>query len=132
MSKKNIKITLALILVLCLKVSLLSADKVVNKVVAMVGNETILASELNEVAKPIIDQYQKANPDLLKNDGITKLKKSILDQMVDEKVLLQEAKRQKLTVSKRKQDLAWEDIKKRFKTEADFKPLFYVFPCTLR
>jgi parvulin-like peptidyl-prolyl isomerase len=116
--KKNLSIVSILMISL---VPLFSAENVVNKVVAVVGSETILSSDLNEISKPIIEQYKKVNPDVLKNDGMTKLKKSILDQIIDEKVLLQQAKKQKITVTKRKQESALEDVKKRFKSDAEYK-----------
>jgi parvulin-like peptidyl-prolyl isomerase len=99
----------------------LHAEKIVNKVIAVVGDETILSSELNKLYESIVDQYKKLNPDILKNQGDKKVKQRILEQMIDEKVLLQEAKRKKITVSRRKRELAFGEVKKRFKTEQAFK-----------
>ncbi len=92
-----------------------------NKVIAKVGNEPILISDLDEITKPLIEQYKKVNPDFLKNDGEKTLKQNVLNQMIDEKIALQEAKKQKLTVSKRKEESAYSEIKSRFKDEAEFK-----------
>jgi parvulin-like peptidyl-prolyl isomerase len=97
------------------------AEKFSNKVIVKVGKDSILLSDFEGIANPIIDQYKQLNPNFLENDGEKKLKDNILEQMIDEKVILQEAKNKKINVSKRKIDKSLEEVKDRFKTEDEFK-----------
>jgi len=94
--------------------------KVVDKTVATVDGEVILMSEYENRAKPVIEEYQQflKGPD--KETRIKDLKEKILDQMIDERVLIHEAKRNKINVDKKEIEDGIEEIKKRFATEEEY------------
>lgn len=94
--------------------------KVVNKTVATVGGEVILMSEYERRAKPVIEEYEKflTGPD--KEIKIKELKEKIIEQMIDEKILIQEGKRKKIKVNNKEIQDGMEEIKKRFATEEEY------------
>ncbi|RLD16175.1 MAG: hypothetical protein DRI36_06060 [Caldiserica bacterium] len=95
--------------------------KILNKVVATVDGEPIFLSELNSRARPIIEEYSKiVNPEELKKKE-KDIKEEILNQMIEEKLLLQEAKRKGIRVSEREVDEGIAEIKSRFKSEKEYQ-----------
>ncbi|MFH1540562.1 MAG: peptidylprolyl isomerase [Elusimicrobiota bacterium] len=92
---------------------------VVNKVVAKINSDIILQSEYDEVINPIISQIKKAYSDTVSQDDIDKkivqVKKELLDQMINQKLLLQEAKKKDIKVTKREIDEGIKMVKDRFK-----------------
>jgi len=101
-------------------VTLLNAG-VVNKAVAKVNNEVILQSDFDTVADPYIQQmtmaYGKALPQAELDSKIAEMKKKILDRMIDQKILLQEAKKKNIKVTAKDTDDGLNTIKERFKTK---------------
>lgn len=94
--------------------------KIVNKVIATVDGESILLSDYNKVADPIIEAYTKENPDLAGSAKLGELKKEILQQMIDEKLILKAAKKKSIQIPKVKVDQGVRDIKSRFPSEQAF------------
>jgi len=94
--------------------------KVVNKTVATVGGEVILMSEYERRAKPVIEEYEKflTGPD--KEIKIKELKEKIIEQMIDERILIQEGKSKKIKVNNKEIQDGIEEIKKRFGTEEEY------------
>ena len=119
--KKNTILTIFSIVCIFSTNVLFGADKFTNKILAKVGKETILLTEFNDLTLPIIEQYKKERPDLLANGGEEKLKEDMLNQMIDERVLLLEARKNKVSVTKVAIDKAVNEIKDRFKTEDEFQ-----------
>jgi len=106
--------------ILCLFIANSLRAKVVDKTVATVDNEVILMSEYENRAKPVIEEYGG----LLKGPDseikMKEIKEKILDQMIDEKVLIHEAKRKKIDVTRKEIQDGIEEIKKRFATEEEY------------
>ncbi|MFC1566450.1 peptidylprolyl isomerase, partial [bacterium] len=65
-------------------------------------------------------EYKKLNPQLFETKE-AEIKKEILNTMIEKKVLLLEAKKNKIRASKRKVEKLLGDIKKQFKSEKDFQ-----------
>ena len=109
-----------LFIILCLFIASSPRAKVVDRTVATVDGEVILMSEYEKRAKPVIEEYEKflTGPD--KEIRIRELKEKILDQMIDEKILIHEAKRMKFRVSRKEIQDGIEEIKKRFGTEEEY------------
>jgi parvulin-like peptidyl-prolyl isomerase len=98
------------------------AQKVLDKALAIVNGETILLSEYNKIASPIIDQYKQVAPkNEFSEDKVAELKKKVLDQMIDDRLMIQEAKAQKLRATKRELDNGIEKVKSRFANDAEFQ-----------
>lgn len=95
--------------------------KVVDKTVAIVNGEAIMFSEFDKVAAPIIQQYKQATPEAEQTpERLKDLKQKLIEQMVDDKVLKQEAKKNKIKVNKREIEEGIKQVKKRFKDENEF------------
>ncbi|MFC1501456.1 peptidylprolyl isomerase [Elusimicrobiota bacterium] len=96
--------------------------KVVDKTVAIVDGKAIMASEFEEIMEPVMEQFRMVTP---KEDQtpekIKELRMRILDQMIDDKLTKQEAKKKKIRVAKREVEQAMEQIKRRFPSEEAFK-----------
>lgn len=94
--------------------------RVVDKTVATVDGDVILMSEYERRAKPLIEEYEKflTGPD--KEIRIKEFKEKILDQMIDEKVLIHEAKKMNIRVTGKEIQDGIEEIKKRFATEEEY------------
>jgi len=93
---------------------------VVNKTVAKVNNEVILQSDFDSVADPFIKQmamaYEKSLPQAELDSKIADMKKKILERMIDQKLLLQEAKKKNVKISSKDIEDGLKTIKERFKT----------------
>jgi len=121
MRKSNVSANLIFpFIILCLFIANSSPAKVVDKTIATVDGEVILMSEFEKRAKPVMEEYEKflTGPD--KEMKVKDLKEKILDQMIDEKILIREAKRMKFNVSRKEIQDGIEEIKKRFGAEEEF------------
>ncbi len=91
--------------------------EVVGRSIATINGEAIYLSEYQANLKTLMDQQPKAGAD---NEGAAewkaKGKKLLLDQMIEEKLLLQEAKRKKVVVPKRQLEEGILQVKNRFKS----------------
>src|SRR3989339_1098238 len=92
---------------------------IVNKTIAKVNDDVILQTDYDKVANPVVEQIKSNYSDTMTKEEIekkiTEIKKELLDQMIDQKLLLQEAKKRDLKVSKREVDDGIGTIKDRFK-----------------
>ena len=113
-------IAVFLFAILCLFMVSSPGAKVVNKTVATVDGEVILMSEYERRVKPVIEEYEKflTGPD--KEIKIKELKEKILEQMIDEKILISEAKRKKVKVNNKEIQDGIGEIRKRFGTEEEY------------
>jgi parvulin-like peptidyl-prolyl isomerase len=94
--------------------------KVLDKTVATVDGEVILMSEYEKRARPIIEEYEKLLKGPDKDIRIKELKENILEQMIDEKILIHEANRKKIKVTRKEIQDGIEEIKKRFASEEEY------------
>src|SRR5262249_17775942 len=82
----------ALIFALCLVPSACFA-KVLDRTVATVNDQAIMLSEFEKNAAPILEQFKKTSPQAEQTpDRIQDIKKRVLDQMIDDRLLIAEAK----------------------------------------
>lgn len=90
-----------------------ASAKNVDRIVAKVNNDIILQSEFNESVNSFMSQAQFSE-----NSG--EIRKKILDQMIDEKILLQEVKKEKIEVSDDEIKTAFQNLRDKFPTKEDF------------
>ncbi len=95
--------------------------KVINKTVATVNGEVILLDEYQKKTELFIDQYKKIAKEKDLESKIGEIKKEILNQMIDEKLMFQEAEKKKIKISKRKIEKGVDSVKERFSGEEEFK-----------
>lgn len=99
-----------------------SYAKVVDKTLAIVNGEAIMYSEYQKTADPVIEQYKQAAPAAEQTpEKLKEFKQKLLDQMIDDKVLKQEAKNRKIKVTKRETEEGIAQVKKRFPSDAEFQ-----------
>ena len=74
------------------------------------------------IIDPVIEQYKLVTPATEQTpEKVEELKKKLLDQMIDDKLLKQEARKQKIRVSKRDGEEGIDQVKSRFTTESEFQ-----------
>ncbi|MCX5777648.1 MAG: peptidylprolyl isomerase [Elusimicrobia bacterium] len=116
------KIVLLSTIVIGCAAAVLSAATMVDKTVAMVNNEAIMSSEFDRLIAPVMEQYKTVTPIAEQSpEKIKEIKQRLLDQLVDDRVLKQEAVNHKIKVSKRDVDQGVAQVKKRFETDAVFQ-----------
>ncbi|MEO6461533.1 MAG: SurA N-terminal domain-containing protein, partial [Candidatus Eisenbacteria bacterium] len=93
----------------------------IDGVVAVVNDEVVLSSEVDEQLYLFLQQA-RARPD---SAEVAQLRREILDRIIDEKVIVSEAKRQNLSLAeaelKKNVDDAIADVKQRLGSEAAFR-----------
>jgi peptidyl-prolyl cis-trans isomerase C len=96
--------------------------KVLDRTLATVNGQAILLSEFEKNATPVLEQFQKSAPASDQTpDRVADIKKRVLDQMVDDRLLVQEAKKQNIHVSQLEIDEGVKKVRTRFSTEDEFK-----------
>jgi len=104
---------------MALGVPLLAA--VLDRTLATVNGDVILLSEFEKNASQVLEQFKKATPAADQTpERIMEIKKRVLDQMTDDKVLAQEAKKKNIRVSQLEVDDGVKKVRNRFATEEEF------------
>jgi len=122
----NLKISLALVTAssLVLAGTPLPAATVVNRTIATVNGEAVLLSEFDKNFNSFLEQQKNMLPaEQLTPEWEKETKKKILEQMIDDKILLQEAKKRKVRVSQRELEGGVIQIKARFLPDAGRREL---------
>lgn len=89
--------------------------KIMNTIVAKVNGEPIMSSEFEKNKSTVMQQYKQAMPGFFKQKNAQEeLSKKVLDQMIDDVLLKQKAKKMKIKVYSRELDKGVNEIKKRF------------------
>lgn len=91
----------------------LAEAKTVNRIVAWINEDIITQTE--------IDKAMSAIETNLTPEQMNKLQQQVLDKLIEEKLILQEAKRQKITISPAELEEALNKVKKQFKSINEFK-----------
>ena len=86
--------------------------RVVERIVAVVGDEIILESEVNERSRPFLQEIAALPDPAQRAQRTAALRREVLDRIVDEHLLLQQADELKLSVSSEEIDRSIEQIKK--------------------
>ena len=96
--------------------------KVLDRTVATVNAQAIMLSEFEKNATPILEQFKKTSPAVEQTpEHIKDIKKRILDQMIDDRLLVEEAKKKTIRVSQLEVDDGVKKVRTRFATEDEFK-----------
>jgi peptidyl-prolyl cis-trans isomerase SurA len=86
--------------------------EVVEKIVALVNNEVITLSDLEEMGKPMYEEVMKSSTPADREQKLQEAHRAVLDHLVESKLLDQEIKKRKIEVPDRDVDAAVEDIMK--------------------
>ncbi|MDR2426374.1 MAG: SurA N-terminal domain-containing protein [Endomicrobium sp.] len=118
MVKKLLSVFMLSVFVTC---NVFAVDSDVDKTIAVVNNEPIMASEFNKVLIPMLEQYKQTVPVSEQSEArINEFKKALLNQRIEDILLKQQAKKNKIKVSKKELGDGIAQIKKRFANEAEF------------
>jgi parvulin-like peptidyl-prolyl isomerase len=99
----------------------LLATEVVDKTLAVVNGESILASEFNNLFSQEFEEYKQDTPVASQTkQKENELKDSVLDKQIVNIVLKQEAKKQKVQVSKKEVQDNIDKIKKEYANDSEF------------
>ncbi len=93
---------------------------VVDKVIVKVNNENILKSDFDKLYNSALEQYTQFSDKKLTDEEKEQLKQKVLDQLIIDKLLLQEAKKQNIKVTKREIEEGIKTVKSRFPSDSAF------------
>src|SRR4029077_14241041 len=89
--------------------------KVLDRTVATVNDQAIMLSEFEKNAAPILEQFKKTSPAAEQTpERIQDIKKRVLDQMIDDRLLIEEAKKKNIRVSQLEVDDGVKKVRTRF------------------
>jgi|GEM_PF-2158114 len=92
----------------------ISGSKVVERIVAKVNDEVIFRTELDEYLRRATAQLQGSS------SNEKELERRVLEQLIEERILLQEAKREEIVISEEELKSALQNLKDRFPTKEEF------------
>jgi len=94
---------------------------IVEGIAAVVNGQPIFVSEVNEALAPYRAEFAKTYRGAELEDKVRQAVQTLLSQMIDRRLLLQEADRLGLSVSATTLDTAFEKIRSRFASEEEFR-----------
>ncbi|MCL2334465.1 MAG: SurA N-terminal domain-containing protein [Endomicrobia bacterium] len=101
--------------------ALAAGSDIADQTLAVVNGEPIFSSDFNAAFMPMLDQFKQTVPQDQQTEAkVNELKTAVLNQKIEETLLKQEAKKQKIKVSKKEVQDAVDQIKKRFANESEF------------
>ena len=80
--------------------------EIIDRCVAVVNNDVITQSEVNETGKPLFQRVAKQAPAAELGEALQEARKRVLEKLIDKKLLLQEAKRYNMSVTDEEVDKA--------------------------
>jgi peptidyl-prolyl cis-trans isomerase SurA len=93
--------------------------EILDKIVAVVNGDVITLSELREISVPYLERM-KAQYSINHDEAqVKETEKRILDQLIDEKLVKQEADRLKIVIEKKEIDMAIRETKEKNKLSED-------------
>lgn len=111
--KRSVCLVICSILVLCFTaVNIAGSAEVVDRIVAVVNDDIVTFSELNQFINPYTDKIKTLGYSLEKErEMLFKVREDILNQLIDQKLTDQEIKRFKISVTEKEIDAAVERVK---------------------
>lgn len=116
---RNKIILIFTVLICCFNLKFALAE-VANKILAVVNDEIITQQELSDVLGPINMQLQTMYKDKELEEKLSLAKKDMLNQLIDDKILLQEAKKVNIAVDDDEVQVKMEELKNRFPSPGEF------------
>lgn len=93
--------------------------QLLDQVVAVVNDDPITQSELDGVLRPVYEDYKVQYAGQMLMDAMTEAKRKILNQMIEDKLVYQEAKNQKIEPDPGEIEQMMAEFKKKFKNDAE-------------
>jgi peptidyl-prolyl cis-trans isomerase SurA len=93
--------------------------RLVEKIAAVVGENVILASEVEEKAAPLLADAGRITDPQKRSARATALRREVLDRLIDDELILQQATDLKLSVTSEQVDQSIDEIKKQNNLDDD-------------
>jgi peptidyl-prolyl cis-trans isomerase C len=113
--KKNVVVVISCFLLYNILFSI-----VVDKVIVKVNKENIMKSEFDKLYNTAIEQMKQLSSKEISKEEDELLKQKVLDQLIAQKLLLQEAKKRNIKVTKRELEDGIKTVKSRFPSDQMF------------
>ena len=91
--------------------------QLLDRVVAVVNDEAITQSELDMMLRPIYEEYKQEYDGPVLLEKLHDVRQKLLNQLVEDRLVYQEAQARKIEVTQAEIDEMMDDFKKKFKTE---------------
>lgn len=114
------KITFILSILVYFLIPNLTLAEVTNKILAVVNDEVVTQQELNELLAPIYVQYQTMYKGQELEEKFAQAKKDIFNQLIEDRLLLQQAKKENIQVNDDEVQAKVEELKQRFPVSEQF------------
>lgn len=99
----------------------LSHAEVVDKILVVVNDEIVTQGDVDRVLVPVYAQYKNLYDGQELIEKIDEVRENVLKRLVEDKLLLTEAKKKEITVEEEELKQRVDDVRKRFSTEEKFK-----------
>ncbi|MCM8781487.1 MAG: peptidylprolyl isomerase [Candidatus Omnitrophica bacterium] len=119
MNKKIFGI-LILIATYCLAVTGFSPAATVDKIIVIVNGETITQGELDAAVASVSDEIKKESTEKDFTQRLEEIRKEILNRMIEERLILSEAKKKDIKVDDAEVEKKLKEVKSKFPSEAKF------------
>ncbi len=96
-------------------------SEIIERVVAVVNNDVVTQSELDDLIRPVFEQYRTVYQGQEFAEKMTEARRKLLNQLIEDKLVYQEAQEKGVVVSEGEIDGRIIDFKKRFKNPQDFQ-----------
>jgi peptidyl-prolyl cis-trans isomerase SurA len=93
--------------------------KIIDRIVAVVNGDIITLSELREVTIPYLEKMKSKYSIEYSEEQIWETEKRILDELIDEKLINQEAEKLEIVITEKEVDVAIRDVKENNKLSED-------------
>jgi peptidyl-prolyl cis-trans isomerase SurA len=111
-----------LALFIFLQAPLAGAGEVVDSCAAVVNQDVITVSEVEEAAKPVFARIKAEVPFSQRDEALRQARKNVIDKLIEKHLLLQQAEQMKIAVSDAEVEAARKDILERGSvSEEEFK-----------
>lgn len=101
----------------------LSHAKVVDKILVIINDEIITQGEVDRILISFYRQYQKLYSGIELAERIDAARRGVIEGLIRDKLLLGEAKKQKIEVTEVELDTKMEEVRKRFAGERELKTM---------
>lgn len=115
------KVVAALAIVPLLLASSMAFAVVIDKIVVIVNGEAVTEREIERILEPIYEQYRGLyyGDELIKK--LEEVRSKVLDQLVEDKLILSEAKRLEIPIDEKDIDARVREVSKRFASQEEME-----------
>ncbi len=100
---------------------LLADRQLLDQVVAVVNDEPVTQSELDFMMRPVYEEYKQQFKGEAFAQAITEVRRKLLNQLIEDKLVYQEAKNQKIEADISEVETQLASFRKKFKTDAELE-----------